>query len=830
MYRQFSSHHRTHDTILQQGYSLLEEQQKEVGTWRYTAQKSLENLSNIETAASIDLSLLLVDHLVRNHPETMQDREFWEPLLHRWQAVSKVEEECVAPEKVLALMDGWTTELRKLYPDMKSLVSWKMLSYMIAASQRRFKKMGNASSVQEAEFTEGLLIRMATEYSTLPSTTNLNAVLSMWAHLGNADRTQRLVAKSKAWGISADDHTHGHVLQSLRDYPEQAEAVLYKLHRDPNVTLSITSWNIVLNAWAKQQNTKRIEQLLNSMEVPPNLITYNTALSAWGRAGKTEYCEQLVAEMHQAHKSGHLISPPDMFTYSSLLNAYAKAGKAEEAEALANELYTEYAQNGRDDLKPTLRNYTQILKAYDNYISMAASKQNKDRALFGLARARFVINRMNGLYKFGALEDPPDSTAFQALLQCYQSAAPVAPIAEAAEEILREMQALPNIPNSDFTPYSIVIQIWLQQGDDGIRRAMELFDEAWKDQSIRANMDSTSLHTIIVGFSRAGKPGMAKDILFRWCREVSSKKMVALPTVKSFGSIIGAWRRYDSQRSPFEADKVFMLLESLKERKMVIGKIDCMIYEGVMTSWCFGVSEKHATKAYSYLSKMHQEAEKGDKTMFPTRDFYHRVIDACGRGNPDPELAEKILSEMIHYTGRGAHTLAPSTRSFNTVLSAWRKSNHGDAAKRAYALFEYMMGHRFEPDLITYTSLLNCLAKGSNQLDAERAENLLRKIQPEFSKVNSNDIVSLYGSVLTAWCRARKSERAYAILMELCQAFLKGEIATRPAAWKFDITTKCLRKDNNSFSEGRMVEVENMKQRTMQRQAPLKPVVEPPSR
>eukprot|EP00978_Attheya_sp_CCMP212_P013605 scaffold34157_cov52-Attheya_sp.AAC.2 len=214
-----------------------------------------------------------------------------------------------------------------------------------------------------AERAQAILDRMLQLYESsgdkdfMPSTTTINSVITAWA------RSQQL------------------------DAPEHAEAVLRQA--EAIVELDTTSYNAVLDAYAKSSNSKKAEQLLEHMEnsdvLKPDLISYNTVLGSFGKAkgikDGEKLAEALLNRMEKlADHDDECTIRPDLFSYTSVMNAYAMGSdpdKAQKVHAILQKLIELCDSGSHEHLKPDVFAFTIVINACA--YSLAASHNSGKR-------------------------------------------------------------------------------------------------------------------------------------------------------------------------------------------------------------------------------------------------------------------------------------------------------------------------------------------------------------------------------------------------------------------------------------------------------------------
>ncbi|GFH56503.1 hypothetical protein CTEN210_12979 [Chaetoceros tenuissimus] len=229
-----------------------------------------------------------------------------------------------------------------------------------------------------------------------PTTDTFNAVMNCWlkADPKNArNKVEMLLDK-----MITLHETYQHIPQ-VQTYPDKvtintlissytkshrkdaipkAYSTLTSMDSKYGIEASTTSFNIVLNAYAKSkrdlQGHKKAIKLLDKMEilhqqgslhVKPDSFSYSTvidAIAARSDSGKQAHgiLDQMIA-FHQHHSGDR----PDRVVYNSLINAYSAQGDEDSILCIEDLLQT-MEESAFENVKPNIITYNTILKAYAN--------------------------------------------------------------------------------------------------------------------------------------------------------------------------------------------------------------------------------------------------------------------------------------------------------------------------------------------------------------------------------------------------------------------------------------------------------------------------------
>ena len=825
----------TSDTLerfRQTATELLETEQVSSNEEWFTAENCLNQLRQGSDAASTDLFLRLYDKLLMTDRPRLDEgsssisdflinREMIHRAVFSWQQLHRVEEaipNLLQPRRLLDYLHAWSR-----YIPGNPLISNTIMSWTIDAIYRRSKGLRTSDEQErtdDAQLATDLLSRMWDNPRDFvrPSATNVNVVICLWRH-----DPVKAMAVFRANSHAIDIRTYHHLLPAL-SAPAAETIVKEKLQVRPD----ITCWNLVLNAYAKSGKklmaAERVQHIMvhimTNPTLQPDVVTFNTALRAWARVGWANQCEKVMRDMKEAYEHGTLDKPPDAVTYATVINAFAKAGEPERAERLSNELYQTFMSDNQSDLKPNILTFTSILDAYSRSIAKAVDKKNHVRAWAHLASARRIWDRMWELYQFGLLLKP-DVQAYNTYMSCYQRTAFIrtAPqVNTAAEQVEKLYQEVKNDPllQPDFITFSITMQAWLQRAD-GIERAMELLDEAWNDEKVF--IDACSMHHIVTGICRAGRPGLGQTLLLRCCEaRRTHPHRLEEPIRPSFGAVLGGWT---TQRGPIAAKKAHELMQELhryREEGVLALRPDRRMYQALTSIWANSHTAGATYHSYAYLSKMRDLSKKEDPSMRPNLMNFHNVLLACGRGKVNPFMAEMVLQELRDdYENSGCHaSLRPVAETFNLVLNAWARYDHPDSVRKAEELFSevqrlHATGEFDCCDMVTYNIMLNCYANSGRREDAEKAERLLQGLE-RVAKPNAR----AHGAIIKAWSKAGVPEKAHETLLYLCKRYLNGEKEMmQPIQQNFDVVMKAWRNTEHVQAQQKMREAAEMRQSIM---------------
>ena len=166
-----------------------------------------------------------------------------------------------------------------------------------------------------------------------------------------------------------------------------------------------------------------------------------------------------------------------------------------------------------------------------------------------------------------------------------------------------------------------------------------------------------------------------------------------------------------------------------------------------------------------------QWVQMGDEKMKPSVDWYNHVLGSWARCDLSEASmkTKQILSGMEAYDGLNrditsnearACYASPDIISYNSVLFCLARNANESRAKEALSLFqklqqryEYTKNEGIRPDEVTYGTALHALAQVGM---AHEAEHILDKIEEEYGASDAWIVptLTIYNTVLNAWANS----------------------------------------------------------------------------
>ena len=336
--------------------------------------------------------------------------------------------------------------------------------------------------------------------------------------------------------------------------------------------------------------------------------------------------------------------------------------------------------------------------------------------------------------------------------------------------------------------------------------------------------DASSIKGKVRQVDERAPPARAEDIL-RLQSNLYKDHGQCRPDVTSFSYVISSWANFAAtatnsriaQDAAERAEAILLYMEQLQESqsnmyKHLIPTVSC--YNEVLLAWSkSGSKTNKSTRAEQLLYHMMGfEPHEGLTDMktkasadlvqisscrcCPNIATFANVLTAIAnsRDRNAPERAETMLNNMEHWASQCCpekpHVI-PNTVCFNAVLDAWAKSSVRGAAQRAEQILTRMRdlyneqrqsakeGRELfvQPDIFSYSIVLNAWANSKERGAAKRAEDILRHMQALQDDLIKPKLIA-YTTVISAWARSGEKDSAQsveALLNEMEKMYTQGD-------------------------------------------------------
>uniref|UniRef100_A0A7S3V5L1 Pentacotripeptide-repeat region of PRORP domain-containing protein n=1 Tax=Chaetoceros debilis TaxID=122233 RepID=A0A7S3V5L1_9STRA len=342
---------------------------------------------------------------------------------------------------------------------------------------------------------------------------------------------------------------------------------------------------------------------------------------------------------------------------------------------------------------------------------------------------------------------------------------------------------------------------------------LKLFDEMDEflhpEYPIYPNSQSYTSTIMVLSRSRAANaPETAHNLLNKMLKLYDSGNWFKnRPNLVAFNSVISAYGKSPKFNGAEMAEKVLNLVEELyfSSPQYKYLKPDVVTFNAAVTAWSKSKEEAAVYRAEEIVERMEEHYNSYGSNFLdvkPDMYTYNSLIFAWLRsdlGKTSAENAESILRLLIEKYDNGEKEYLPSQKAFCSVVNAWSKSfvpsdtvDHNSwinnkslseaySVKRAMGLLELMERmysegiNSLKPDVITYTSVIDSIARSRMTEGSEMAFELLHKMERRFKKSGDKSMkpnVKSYSCVLQSLIhsqRADKHNRANGVLEHMKQ-------------------------------------------------------------
>ena len=292
---------------------------------------------------------------------------------------------------------------------------------------------------------------------------------------------------------------------------------------------------------------------------------------------------------------------------------------------------------------------------------------------------------------------------------------------------------------------------------------------------------------VISAYSRLGHIDLAEDVLWLMEREVRPKCMHLIPNAISYNSILhGIYRQ--SQEQPQHSQ------QHLSNR----------------------ISTKYSAlqKALSIVSFMEENSIE-QPAIRPNAFSYQTIMKCwlqCSNSNNNmnsnyskeyiTEQAEQLLYKVEQLWGQGDTSFEYTNRIYNMLLNAYAKTYNGKRflSNKAMDLLSRMKQSTHsmcQPDIISYTSTLECIAQSSDPTASELADELLQEVKMRYATTNDVQLrPNLRTFTMTIQTLARNNGnivRARELLTELVEEYERSgyDPQLKPNTYPYNYVLNC---------------------------------------
>ena len=245
------------------------------------------------------------------------------------------------------------------------------------------------------------------------------------------------------------------------------------------------------------------------------------------------------------------------------------------------------------------------------------------------------------------------------------------------------------------------------------------------------------IDSVISAWARVGRTDKAEEVLSK-ANEIRIKYKTLVPDIFTYNSIIHGYLKDKNPTNSLEKIlKIVDYMDKNKEEQPSISP-DCFTYHCVLRAWGKGNDINAADHAVETLEKMHTLWESGDQSLKPGTTFYNMAINkiAKSRGTVDPQKALDVLSLI-----ETSQFCNPDIITYTTVIECFSKSTDPAASERsldllydAWQIYQEKEDPKMMPNLRTYTMVILSLSKNPTLQNIVKARDLLSQLNDLYDK------------------------------------------------------------------------------------------------
>jgi len=248
---------------------------------------------------------------------------------------------------------------------------------------------------------------------------------------------------------------------------------------------------------------------------------------------------------------------------------------------------------------------------------------------------------------------------------------------------------------------------------------------------------------VISAWARIGRTDKAEEVLWR-ANEIKKKCKYLTLDVFTYNSVLyGHLKDKKSDDSLEKIQNIFQFMDNNKEEQPTITP-DCFTYHCVLRALGSRNRQNAGEDAVQTLEKMHSLWEKGDKSLRPATAYYNIAINKIAKngGNANPEKALSVLNllELSQFCD-------PDIISYTTAIECFSKSTDPSAAERsldlfyeAWRIFQEKEDPKMKPNLRTYTMVILSLSKNPTLENIVKSRDLLSQLNDLYDKTRDPEL------------------------------------------------------------------------------------------
>lgn len=352
--------------------------------------------------------------------------------------------------------------------------------------------------------------------------------------------------------------------------------------------------------------------------------------------------------------------------------------------------------------------------------------------------------------------------------------------------------------------YHWLLEAWSKTQDEGSQEKAEEILEAMiqlqKEHPESKFPNANSFSNAILAVSKArGEDSASK------AQELLEKAVVAFergefeegsePELIAFNGVVSAWARLGRQD---KAESVLALMNRLSQSCPGL-RPDIVTLNNVLHAY---LKSKDKCKGLDQIISLVQRMEDGEYSGVKPDSFsYSIVLKAWVQSKRSDAALQSVemLTKMRELWILGDISAKPSNRHYNIVINAIAKSREHLDARKAYELLLQMQASKdCQPDIITYTSVIECFSKSNDPEAARTSLELLQQAKSVYEESKNPDMMpnmltySMVISAISTNPTLSNVQKARELLLELLQLYDETQnVVLKPNVYPFNNVLNC---------------------------------------
>jgi len=380
--------------------------------------------------------------------------------------------------------------------------------------------------------------------------------------------------------------------------------------------------------------------------VRPSIETYNRVIETWGVSDEHYFASMAqnifdrlasLDPKNEKNQQQTFNIQPNAETYRIMIRTWCRSpqrGAAFNAMGFLMKMQA-FLEKGVKEMEPSIEEYLLLLEAW----SRADDK-------FAARRAQAVLRKMDSLNKDGHTEVKPNTDCFKYVFIAMANSN-LEDMGLLADKLMKQMvNEFYLLPDADC--FSAIIETW-----------------------------SHNARVCETGITQKETATKAEEWLVKMEHMYHQSSSTIIKTeTKNYNSVIRAWSVCrDVDTAAKNAEKWLNQMEQDAVGGNMLRKPDRDSYFYTVNAWAYSDRKDQAQKAANLLERMLKQYQLGNETCEPTTDFYHAVVEACGKckvGNYEEErnAALRLAIETIHKMKNNSPSCEINAFTYKILLQA----------------------------------------------------------------------------------------------------------------------------------------------------------------